>query len=198
VSAGSGAPTVQRWPTPSALTAVEGAHSRATAFAGDTLGDARDLALTSGSGLQDAATGAVTGASGAAQHEALALATRAGSGVGDALSVGEEVAERAHSAIGSAPTQGALPGIPEVDTGNVPLSGVPALPASFPMTDTALPAPTAPASAPSGQAATSAASPAGSDLDELAHKLYDHIRWRLRAELRLDMERAGLGAGVRR
>jgi hypothetical protein len=38
---------------------------------------------------------------------------------------------------------------------------------------------------------------AGGDLDELAHKLYDRIRWRLRTELRLDRERAGLGAGVR-
>jgi hypothetical protein len=36
------------------------------------------------------------------------------------------------------------------------------------------------------------------DLDQLAHRLYDRIRWRLRNELRLDRERAGLGAGVRR
>jgi hypothetical protein len=36
------------------------------------------------------------------------------------------------------------------------------------------------------------------DLDELAHKLYDRIRWRMRSELRLDMERAGLGAGTTR
>jgi hypothetical protein len=30
------------------------------------------------------------------------------------------------------------------------------------------------------------------DLDELAHKLYDRIRFRLQAELRLDRERAGI------
>jgi hypothetical protein len=38
----------------------------------------------------------------------------------------------------------------------------------------------------------------GADLDELAHQLYDHIRWRLRAELRLDRERSGDAAGLRR
>jgi hypothetical protein len=59
------------------------------------------------------------------------------------------------------------------------------------------------ATAAAGAAATGTAggpgggAPAGGDLDELAHKLYDRIRWRMRAELRLDRERAGLGAGVR-
>lgn len=44
------------------------------------------------------------------------------------------------------------------------------------------------------------ATPAGGtgDLDELAAKLYDKIRWRLRRELRHDMERAGRGAGLQR
>jgi hypothetical protein len=73
------------------------------------------------------------------------------------------------------------------------------LPESVPMTEMTFPAATPPAPAPAAEAATSADAPAaGGDLDELAHKLYDRIRWRLRAELRLDMERAGLGAGVRR
>jgi hypothetical protein len=43
-----------------------------------------------------------------------------------------------------------------------------------------------------------AAAPAPADLDELARKLYERIRWRLRNELRLDSERAGLGAGIHR
>lgn len=38
----------------------------------------------------------------------------------------------------------------------------------------------------------------GADLDEMAKKLYDRIRWRLRTELRLDMERSGRSAGVGR
>lgn len=54
------------------------------------------------------------------------------------------------------------------------------------------PAPTPAAAAPAAAAA------ATGDLDELARKLYDRIRWRLRAELRLDLERAGLAAGLRR
>jgi len=63
----------------------------------------------------------------------------------------------------------------------------------------------APAPEPSAPAAAPAAAPGGGagaagtgDLDELAHKLYDRIRWRMRSELRLDMERAGLGAGTSR
>ena len=56
-------------------------------------------------------------------------------------------------------------------------------------------APSQPA-APAAPAAAAAA--ATGDLDELARKLYDRIRWRLRSELRLDLERAGLAAGLRR
>jgi len=62
------------------------------------------------------------------------------------------------------------------------------------------PATTAPATtvepAASGPAPVPAAG--GADLDELAHKLYDRIRWRLRTELRLDMERAGRSTVSRR
>jgi hypothetical protein len=85
-----------------------------------------------------------------------------------------------------------------------------------PMTEIVFPAPSdgggggggatapAPAPEPSAPAATAAAPGGGAaaagtgDLDELAHKLYDRIRWRMRSELRLDMERAGLGAGTSR
>jgi hypothetical protein len=44
--------------------------------------------------------------------------------------------------------------------------------------------------APAGGAAT----PGGDDaqLEELAQRIYHHIRWRLRSELLLDRERAGL------
>jgi hypothetical protein len=77
--------------------------------------------------------------------------------------------------------------------------GVATVPESAPMNEVTFPAATPPTPSSAGEAATSAAAPAASgDLDDLAHKLYDRIRWRLRAELRLDMERAGLGAGVRR
>ena len=58
------------------------------------------------------------------------------------------------------------------------------------------PPPTEAPAPPPTEAAKTTDTPA--DLDDLAHKLYDRIRWRLRAELRRDMERAGLGAGVRR
>jgi hypothetical protein len=75
------------------------------------------------------------------------------------------------------------------------------------MTEITFPAPAA-AAGPAPLAAAATAGAAGGaggsggaagagDLDELAHKLYDRIRWRMRAELRLDRERAGLGAGVR-
>ncbi|NHC13807.1 hypothetical protein [Motilibacter deserti] len=67
------------------------------------------------------------------------------------------------------------------------------------------PAAQPPASTATGSTVTdppSAAPPAGGgdtgDLDELARKLYDRIRWRLRTELRLDLERAGRGAGLLR
>jgi hypothetical protein len=62
---------------------------------------------------------------------------------------------------------------------------------------------TTPASGEGGAPATGGA-PAGpggaptADLDELARQLYDRIRWRLRSELRLDLERSGLGAGLSR
>lgn len=59
----------------------------------------------------------------------------------------------------------------------------------------------APVEAPEPVAGSGPAAPAPApelDLDQLAHRLYDRIRWRLRNELRLDRERAGLGAGVRR
>jgi hypothetical protein len=49
-----------------------------------------------------------------------------------------------------------------------------------------------------GAGAGAGAGASSTELDDLAHKLYDRIRWRLRSELRLDMERSGLGAGVRR
>ena len=41
-------------------------------------------------------------------------------------------------------------------------------------------------------AVTGAAGAAAGDLDALAGRLYDKIRYRLKAELRLDRERAGL------
>jgi len=64
-----------------------------------------------------------------------------------------------------------------------------------PAPEPSAPAP-APAAAPSG--GTGAGAAGTGDLDELAHKLYDRIRWRMRSELRLDMERAGPGAGTSR
>jgi hypothetical protein len=98
------------------------------------------------------------------------------------------------------PSVADLPGVPSV----------PAMPAMPPMAEITFPAPAGEAPSPAPSAAAAAPAPpaatvaaatgaaAGGDLDELAHKLYDRIRWRLRSELRLDMERAGLGAGVRR
>jgi hypothetical protein len=62
--------------------------------------------------------------------------------------------------------------------------------------------PAAPAAAPATTAETGAGAAGGAavptDLDELARTLYDRIRWRLRTELRLDMERAGRGSGLLR
>lgn len=119
--------------------------------------------------------------------------------------------------VGDLPGGDALPGVPAFPG----LAGTPALPslpggatataaaAGVPMTEIAFPSPasadaagggaaTAPVASPAGAAAGAAGAGAGGgDLDELAHKLYDRIRWRMRAELRLDRERAGLGAGVR-
>jgi hypothetical protein len=88
----------------------------------------------------------------------------------------------------------ALPQLPEVPQ----LPGAPAAP-GVPTTEITFPPPATPAAAPAPAGAGGAtAGNAGGDLDELAHKLYDRIRWRLRAELRLDMERSGLGAGLHR
>ena len=56
-------------------------------------------------------------------------------------------------------------------------------------------APVAPAA---GGAAPGAAAPAAPNLDELARKLYDPLAARLKAELRLDRERAGLVTDLRR
>jgi hypothetical protein len=63
------------------------------------------------------------------------------------------------------------------------------------------PTPAPGAAAPAADAAPAAglAGAGGTtDLDELARQLYERIRWRLRTELRLDLERSGLGAGVGR
>jgi hypothetical protein len=60
------------------------------------------------------------------------------------------------------------------------------------------PAPSPPAVAPEAAPAPAAAGQDGPDLDELAKKLYDRIRWRLRAELRLDAERSGRATGLQR
>jgi hypothetical protein len=110
-------------------------------------------------------------------------------------------------ALQSLPGANALGSLPQVPSpGDLPAAagGVPMQEITFPQ----------PASDATTASATPAASPAGGgggggggagganadghELDELAHKLYDRIRWRLRSELRLDMERSGLGAGVRR
>jgi hypothetical protein len=103
--------------------------------------------------------------------------------------------------IPSRPGVPSLPAVPEIP----PVPAVPSLPAvpgAPGMTEISFPQPSdgggggGGAAAPAPPAASGGA--AGGDLDELAHKLYDRIRWRLRSELRLDMERSGLGAGVRR
>jgi hypothetical protein len=67
----------------------------------------------------------------------------------------------------------------------VELPAVPAVPAGLPGVDGALAVATGAAGAAGGALATG-------DLDALAGRLYDKIRYRLKAELRLDRERAGL------
>jgi hypothetical protein len=70
-------------------------------------------------------------------------------------------------------------------------------------TTTATPdTPAAGTQAPAGQQAGGIPPPGAAggvgDLDELAKRLYERIRGRLRAELRLDRERAGLVTDLRR
>ena len=54
------------------------------------------------------------------------------------------------------------------------------------------PTPVEAAAAPAAPPAPGTAAAAAPDLDDLARRLYDRIRARLRAELRLDLERAGM------
>jgi hypothetical protein len=101
-----------------------------------------------------------------------------------------------------------MPGVPGLGALQSLPGDLPAAGGDVPMTEITFPPPASEAPAPSPAPAASAAggggggggggSADGHELDELAHKLYDRIRWRLRSELRLDMERSGLGAGVRR
>jgi hypothetical protein len=80
-------------------------------------------------------------------------------------------------------------------------AGTPAPAAAQPSTtQESTPEPDAPRTtieAPTGGPAAAPAA-ARADLDELARQLYERIRWRLRAELRLDMERSGRSAVSRR
>ena len=114
------------------------------------------------------------------------------------------------------PSLPVIPGLPGASGGGGGGGGGGAGGGDVPMTEITFPAPPdgggggttpAPAPEPSAPAPAPAAAPSGGtgagaagtgDLDELAHKLYDRIRWRMRSELRLDMERAGLGAGTTR
>jgi hypothetical protein len=124
---------------------------------------------------------------------------------------------RAPSLLSSAPTVPSVPGMPSPSIPGLlgAAGGGGGGGDDVPMTEITFPAPsdgggggggaTTPAPEPSAPAPAPAAAPSGGagaagtgDLDELAHKLYDRIRWRMRSELRLDMERAGLGAGTSR
>jgi hypothetical protein len=112
----------------------------------------------------------------------------------------------------AAPVLPQMPPLPEVpEVPEVPdMPPVPMTEITFPTPPAAVEPAAAPvAAAPVGEPAapglpglpglaglSAAAAPA--DLDELARKLYDRIRWRMRNELRLDSERAGLGAGIHR
>jgi hypothetical protein len=62
------------------------------------------------------------------------------------------------------------------------------------------PAPSTSAAGPSAPAATAGApgNPGGLDIDELVRRLYDPLSARIKAELRLDRERAGLITDLRR
>jgi hypothetical protein len=64
-------------------------------------------------------------------------------------------------------------------------------PAASPAAEPA-PAPEPPAPAPEVRAVSAAAAPSATDLDEMAKRLYEPLTARLRAELWLDRERAGL------
>jgi hypothetical protein len=110
----------------------------------------------------------------------------------------------------SVPSVPAIPPMPSMPAvTDLPGASALAGAAGVPMTEITFPAAGAAGAASAAAADAPAAGPggagggapgggaAGGDLDELAHKLYDRIRWRLRTELRLDRERAGLGAGVR-
>jgi hypothetical protein len=111
------------------------------------------------------------------------------------------------SSMPSLPGAPSLPDMPAQPGGGGAAVQTVAGAADVPMREITFPAPEAPAPAPAAAPAGggAAGAPAGAgagasstELDDLAHKLYDRIRWRLRTELRLDLERTGLGAGVRR
>ncbi len=134
-----------------------------------------------------------TGAAGtlsALRGDAAGALTSLGNGAGGALATLQD---------GAGALAGGLPGSGDLQNaaaGVASASGAPQAEFTFPQ-------PPAPESAGAGGAGGTAGgggagAASGADLDELAHKLYDRIRWRLRSELRLDRERAGLGAGVRR
>jgi len=89
------------------------------------------------------------------------------------------------------------------------VAGADERPPPEPSAESAPPAPPAPAStsptaaagtaaAAATTAAAAAAAPGGLPLDELARRLFDPLAARLKAELRLDRERAGLLTDLRR
>lgn len=132
----------------------------------------------------------------------LALARRpVGSSSGgtgrDGIPGGEAVVQLLHqastAAIEAGVAQRAADGSLEFTAAAPPVDSGP--PAATPPVSTAAPAPIEGGGAGPGAGAGPAAA---GDLDELAHKLYDRIRWRLRNELRLDLERAGRGSGLLR
>ncbi|MGH9023399.1 MAG: hypothetical protein ACRDV9_09930, partial [Acidimicrobiia bacterium] len=109
----------------------------------------------------------------------------------------------------SAPSAGeAWSGVGSVQPESLPAQRSPENPApdnptSQPTVQTAVEAPESSAAlaAPpdqAGAAATGGKGMSADDLDQLAGRLYDKIRHRLSAELRLDRERAGVAAGLRR
>jgi hypothetical protein len=179
---GSAPPTLQRWPDLGAVTdtgrgALGAARDRARDAAGDLAAPGRGAA---GDRLGDAVP---------------SLPDIPGAGALPALDLANPPALPARPSLPDLTDVPGAAGLPDVPTVSdlVGAPGMPSLPGtgadtgSVPMTQITFPAP----------AAAPAAAAAAGDLDELAHKLYDRIRWRMRAELRLDRERAGLGAGVR-
>jgi hypothetical protein len=142
----------------------------------------------------------ISGLPGAAGDALGALSSGAGSIAGTAAALPGAAAQAASGLVPdlglpAVPTPG---GLADAASGVAAAAGVPMTEITFPSPAEPEPSPAAAATGAGGGGAAGAGGSSSADLDELAGKLYDRIRWRLRSELRLDRERAGLGAGVRR